>query len=303
MVSPALKGTGPQNPRNIILAAIPRSGSTLTCQLINQTGNCLAMIEPLNMSEFNALPSAGQRVDYLTKFFATIRTRVQDSGQIPIIQLDKQSTNTFSSTFTNKEKGSLSGRTSSISGVKWTEPTQTLAQGFTLLIKHPNAFSALLAELIQSFSCYALIRNPLAILSSWNTLDHPLRDGHAPMAEAHAPELQKQLAQSDNPLQRQLLLLSWYFQTYRKVLKPAHILKYEQIVASRGAALSNIVNASPAPEFKLINQNSSDLYDPAYTARAAKALLADTENYCWHFYQRYEIEQLANASLNQDAPE
>ena len=44
-----------------------------------------------------------------------------------------------------------------------------LPEGFTLVLKPPNAFTALLPHLSARWRCFALVRDPLAILLSWNS--------------------------------------------------------------------------------------------------------------------------------------
>ena len=272
--------------KNIVLAAIPRSGSTLSCHLLNQSSNCMAMIEPLDMSAFTGLSDMAQRLVYLADFFKKTRHQVKTSGEIPVTVLENDATNTFTNS-------GVKGRRSSITGTRWEKPKQAINEDFTLVIKHPNAFSALIGELKTSFSCYALVRNPLAIVASWNTLDHPLRDGHAPMAEVFDARLKQLLAGIDSVLNRQLALLDWYFRKFRQELEAGRILRYEDIIATNGAALAVISGANTPLDTELTNQNRNSLYDNTQYLNVAAALLHDTNNACWHFYSKNEVEQLA----------
>ena len=54
-----------------------------------------------------------------------------------------------------------------------------------LVITQPALFSALLPVLVQRFPCYAIVRNPLSVLASWNSVDHKVRDGHSRGAELY----------------------------------------------------------------------------------------------------------------------
>lgn len=269
---------------DVVLAAIPRSGSTLACHLLNQSSNCLAMVEPLDMSAFTALSGSAQRTAFLEEFFNHIRTQVRDRGEIPTTILEDE-TNTFTRT------GSL-GRRSAIRGTHWIRPSQTFADNFTLVVKHPNAFSALIGELKSCFSCYALIRNPLAILASWSTLDHPLREGHAPVAEEFDTKLQRTLACTDSALNRQLALLNWYFQQFNKELKADRIIKYENVIETNGAALAKISGSPIIENMQLDSHNQNSLYNTSQLASASAALLKDENNACWNFYTKNEVQQL-----------
>ena len=60
-----------------------------------------------------------------------------------------------------------------------------LARDFFLVVKQPALFSALLPVLAQRFPCYAIVRNPLSVLASWNSVDHKVRQGHSSGAELY----------------------------------------------------------------------------------------------------------------------
>ena len=51
----------------------------------------------------------------------------------------------------------------------WVQVRKPLSPDFNLAMKHPAAFTALLPELATRISCYAIVRNPLAALASWNS--------------------------------------------------------------------------------------------------------------------------------------
>ena len=62
-----------------------------------------------------------------------------------------------------------------------------LPTDFRLFIKHPAIFTALATRLLVRIPLYAVVRHPLAILASWNTVDMDARLGRWPVAEIYAP--------------------------------------------------------------------------------------------------------------------
>ena len=60
-----------------------------------------------------------------------------------------------------------------------------LTVGSLLILKRPALFIALLPVLAQRFPCYAIVRNPLSVLASWNNVDHRVRKGHSRGAEPY----------------------------------------------------------------------------------------------------------------------
>lgn len=267
--------------RNIILTGIPRSGTTLTCSLLNAIPNTLALVEPLHMPSFNQCANATQRYDYLVQYFSKLRNDIADKNAISILDIEGDGTNTF-------QYNDQGARQTHIKGHRSQYITKELDQNFTLLIKHPNIFSALLSELKKHWECYALVRNPLSVLASWESLAHPLSSGHAPMAELYDPQLQQMLASEPDKLVRQLLLINWYFASYMREVMPERIVRYEDIVASSGAALQIIM---PDAHFNepLQSYNQRKVYNKSYMAQMAKLLLADTHQAWRNFYTEQDI--------------
>ena len=65
--------------RNIILAGVPRSGSTLTCHLLNKIPNTVALHEPIEPG-LVPVASEAEMLAYIEAFFAQQRTSVINRG-------------------------------------------------------------------------------------------------------------------------------------------------------------------------------------------------------------------------------
>jgi hypothetical protein len=107
-------------------------------------------------------------------------------------------------------------------------------ENFTLVIKHNALFTALLPELNGSLPVYGIVRNPLAVLASWNQVDLPVNQGHIPAGEMFYPALKALLAQTSDRLQRQLHILEWFCHQYAEHLGE-RILRYEDFVVNPNA--------------------------------------------------------------------
>lgn len=99
-----------------------------------------------------------------------------------------------------------------------------LTEDFFLAIRHNAAFCALLPALAQRYRCLAIVRNPLAVLLSWNSVDIPVRTGHMPVAEALDPELNTSLSFQKDVIDRQLCILHWFFHRFSKYIPASHWL-------------------------------------------------------------------------------
>jgi hypothetical protein len=166
-----------------------------------------------------------------------------------------------------------------------------LKKEFRLIVKQPALFSALLPVLAQRFPCYAVVRNPLSVLASWNSVDHRVREGHSRGAELYDEVLRGELASTDDRVSRQLLLLSWWYERFYTTLDKDHIIRYEELVSSGGRALSAINPAAKTLNEPLSSQNLNALYDHGEMRELGSRLLR-TEGAYWRFYTRESVERL-----------
>jgi hypothetical protein len=171
---------------------------------------------------------------------------------------------------------------------------KALAPDFLLVIKHPVPFTALIETLHRRFPCYAIIRNPLAVLGSWNSVAMPFREGHAPNAERLDARLAAALASMDDRIERQIYLLSWFFEQYARVLPPDRIIRYEDLVTSGGRALAAITPAALELGAPLASRNRSEVYG-AERLHALGMRLLERDGGFWRYYTRDDVRTAAEA--------
>ena len=165
-----------------------------------------------------------------------------------------------------------------------------LSANFTLLIKHNALFAALLPRLTESFACLALVRNPLSVLASWQTVDLPVHRGRIPAGEALDGELHRMLEREPDVVRRQLIVLDWFFGRFHAHLNPEDILRYEDLVESGGLALFRRLGQAGAGPVALKNRNESALYDAAMIDTLLAALL-EAGGHWTRFYRPADCER------------
>ena len=281
-------------PDVLIITGIPRSGTTLVCALLDRLPDVVALNETMDVGALSAMDGNASRIEAVAGHLADVRRRLVERGEKPHRRLLGAGDNMFL-------PSSGGGRRWAGADLGFVSVAKPLPPNFTLALKHPNAFAALLPALRGRFECWALVRNPLAVLASWHSLDHPIRQGHAPMAEALDAALAEQLAGLEDARSRRLALLDWYGRRFLEVLGPERILRYEDIVASNGAALAVLApQARHLPQLldaPLENRNDNALHGAAEDALVdAKALLATPNHACWRFYDRADLAALFDAS-------
>lgn len=290
---------------SILLTGVPRSGTTLTCYLLNKLSDTVALNEPLPVRELGKPGDYDVIYSEIARHVAEIRRSLLESGTAISKHVDGcVPDDPFDSTYPNLVRrfvrpllrwhafgrGAGRGRRLRVTrGVIAVE--KQLSSDFLLCVKHPAAFTALLAGLVDRFRCYAIIRNPLSVLASWNSCQMHMWNGHSPTAEYFDPGLGQALAQLDNRFDRQLHLLSWFFGKYNALLPPKNILRYEDIVASGGAALEIITARSTELNETLENRNANRLYD-RQLARSLGIKLLQSDGPFWNFYSRDSIERV-----------
>lgn len=271
---------------NVILTGVPRSGTTLTCHLLNKLPNTVALHEPMPVSEFPQLGNHDAVCDTIEQFFAATRhslltrklaTSKQLNGAVPDNSVQEM-----------PGDDELRHSRTPTGEILIDKP---LDDHFTLAIKHPSAFTALLASLVKRFPCYAVIRNPFSILMSWQTVAMAVQNGHVPAAEGLHTGLREQLARLEDRLDRQLYVLSWFFNQYRQYLPASSVLFYENTIASGGASLSAITPAAGGLREPLESKNQNTLYQQELRHELAKRLLASDGAY-WCFYSKANVEAL-----------
>jgi len=168
-----------------------------------------------------------------------------------------------------------------------------LSPDFTLAVKHHGEFTAILDRLVTRFPVFAVVRNPLATLASWSSIDHPIHRGHLPLAERFDRSLRQELRRIDDDIDRQFRLLSWFHERLRCYLPEEVILRYEEIVATGGKALAVIQPAAVSLDQPLQNQNTSPVYDRERILRIGERLTQSDGAY-WQSYSRSSVERLLN---------
>lgn len=278
--------------RDIVLAGVPRSGTTLACVLLNQIPNTVALNEPFPVDGLVSQPGAQSQVEWLKNRFAEARDSLEKIGSAFCKAKDGHLlTNPFA------EHPSGNGLRQDVFARQLVFFPSPRSGDFTLVAKHPNAFTVLLPILSPHFECFAVVRNPLAVLLSWNCTDARWLDGHVPVAEQLDRELREGLGKLESAFDRQLFILSHYFSTIRQSLPSNRVVLYEDLIQTGGFELSRIVPEARNLRHAMTSSNTNPVYDKCQVATFARHLLERASSWA-SFYSAGDIESLANALLS-----
>lgn len=273
-------------PRTWLLCGVPRSGSSLCCRLAGGAPDTVALSEPIEPGTFDSATGPVDACARIREFAASTRDRLLATGRAASVQVNGRLDDDRVT-----ETPNAAGLRSPRGGPGEIRVDKPLSADFLLLIKHNALFAALLDRLADGFPVLGLVRNPVAVLASWQTVDLPVRLGRVPMGERFDPELAGALDAETDLLGRQVRALDWFFARFRECLTPDRVVRYEDVVASGGAALFGRLGTAAPPE-ALENRNANALYAPATVDTILSALRA--ADGAWSdWYGRRECEQVA----------
>jgi hypothetical protein len=269
--------------RDVLITGIPRSGTTLTCQLLNLLPDTVALDEPM---ETKLLQIAPEDVPAVVRSFCEEMRESLLARQRAVTKHVQGAVSAarFSAVLAaNGLRKPLDER----GEISFAKP---LSPNFLLAVKHPAVFTAHAQVLSQSFPLFAVVRNPLPVLASWQTVAVPVQQGHLHAAERIDTRLRARLETIEDRLDRQLALLDWLFGQYAQHVAPERILRYEEIVESGGRALRAIAPAAEELAEPLASRNAS--YGRGRLRKLGERLLASEGAY-WRFYDRLSVERIA----------
>lgn len=273
---------------DVILTGLPRSGTTLVCHLLNTLPDTVALHEPMQGLDYGDTSDVRAMSQDVKRFFDEQRASICDHGRARSRHIDGAvPDNPF-------------GTEHSATGVRRQRDTKgeitidkVVSDQFTLVIKHTHRFAPIINGLTELFPVYALVRNPLATLASWQTVDAGIRKGRAGPAGRVVPELRTRMEQIDDTLDRQIYLLGWFWEQFHRHLPARAIIHYEAITATRGRALQVIRTEAANLDEPLDNRNTNTLYNQHDMAVIGERLLR-TDGAYWDTYPKASVVQLLN---------
>jgi hypothetical protein len=302
-------GVSKAKDRNIVLTGPGRSGTTLTCFLLNKLPDTVALSEPISPGRYaNRMPDYEGVADGIEEYYRDMRKMALREGLV----ISKH----VGGMVPDNSKGMKDGVRQRIADKGQIPVGKDLQRDFYLAIKQPGMFTALLPTLVKRFPCFAIIRNPLAIMLSTSTLQKPgnkRRKGRSAKAGSqqsnnkrrrsrsakitYDPQLGERLGESRkegaDKIDQRLMRLHYTFERYQESLPESHIIRYEDICSSRGKALEAIVPAAGGLDEPLENKNLNPLYPRDKVFRFGEKLL-ESEGAYWNFYSREDVEEIIN---------
>lgn len=272
--------------KNIMLLGLQRSGTTLACHLLNKLPEVVALDEPLAPIDFKD-DSTEIMLDRIRLFCEVQRSSLIGDG----IAVSKTNGGKVPDNHMSKYDKETGKRVDIIDG-RLLKIEKQLPNDFTLVIKHCAFFVGILDKLVNAFPCYAVIRNPLSTLLSWNTLEFQVSNGYAPAAERFDIKLKQMLGSEKDKLERQIKLLTWYYDKIFKYIPSDNIIYYEGLISSSGKELKKILPEAAILSETLDSKNNNKLYSNELKPILLKKLLNLNTGGYLHFYNKRSIKEV-----------
>lgn len=272
----------------ILLTGVIRSGTTLICLLLNKLPNTVALDEPLKLGKVSRL-KGHDFLKHIHQEFNHYRHTALLNRKATSVQLNHHVHQHYSN---DKNRYGLREKIVQDGLLTIDKP---LDNDFTLVVKHFVPFLLNLDILIKIYPVYGVVRNPLAILASMNTLA-TLQEGYYKNYTNIIPDVIHSIQQTESRIKRLVKLLAWFFEQCIPLLHSNHILYYEDLIASQGKALTVMLAQGKQLNEPLVNHNNNSLYSSDDLERMAQQLLMSDAAF-WEFYSKAQVEQLLQEFL------
>ncbi len=213
---------------DLIITGIPRSGTTLAAAIVDQASDAFCLSEP--DSHVQLMQTAQDVDDFIARlqweFDATRQALLAGKG-VPDRRASDGAplTNYFADT-------APGGRRETIFTIRDVSRLG-LSADFVLGAKHNALYAAVLPHIVLTgrFRVVALVRDPVAVLRSWQSLDLPISQGRLPAAERFWPEMAT-LTHSNMELhEKQIRIYDLLCRRFADLSHQIKIIHYEALVA------------------------------------------------------------------------
>lgn len=275
----------------ILLTGFPRSGTTLLCVLLHSLENSVALAEPI----FPITKLVSEMPEAVKRFEHRVRRQVLTEGTVPTKAVGGK---LVDNVVESAGGDNLRANRDRFTTIRVDKP---LTEDFLLYIKHPAWFTAAAEQLQAHYPLFAIVRDPLAVLASWQTVEMPVHNGHMPSAEQLLPSLRARLARIPEALERQIELIRWILGVYAK-LPAERVIRYEDMISTPEATLAHLHPAPGRIDHPLRNQSIASRYPQVDFERLARALEPLTP-LIRGFYPDWEAEEALLKSRSQAVEE
>lgn len=243
------------NKQSILVTGIPRSGTSLLMKLLSANDRNICLSEPSFIKGIKHSSKTDKEVSIsLQEEIKKIRVNIKNN--IPIeLRIGKDNLLPDNYFIRSKLNGNQKIKTA-YSFTKFKFP-----QNFhknRIYIKNNLLFTSCLKELKYKFNIVAIIRNPISVIGSWNSLNLPISKGNVKSGLPYSASLRK-INQIEKLLIKQIKIIDWFFYRYKDLLPSDCLIRYEDLIEEPRECLKRWLGTEQETPF-LVSRNQSSYY-------------------------------------------
>lgn len=252
----------------LLVTGIPRSGTTLACALLDRLDAVACLSEPdEHVQLMRQARNAAEFAALLKDSLAQTRTSLIEGK--PLVERHKADGAALTNYFSEPDRTGCRKVAYSI------EPRQRPRQSTQVLVcsKHNALYTAALPELLGNgaFRIMAIVRDPVAVLRSWRSLNLPINSGRLPAAEKFWPEM-RELCAADIPLLvKQIQIYNLFCQRFTDYRQHIRLVRHEDLLDD----CTPIAAAAGREMSSEIDRQWRQMVDRKYQQRPAHPTLTD----------------------------
>lgn len=212
-------------PRDLIITGIPRAGTSLAAAIIDTAEDTLCLSEPDQARLEQAASDADAFVRGVAEMFRGLRQDIL--GGVPVMDRREPSGAALTNYFAGVGEGSRA-RVGEVRGLV----RPGLTPNFLLGVKHNLPYIAALPALVRSgrFRLLAVVRDPVAVVMSWRSLDLPVSHGRFPALARFWPEMARLTTADVDLAEKQIRMHDLMCRRFAECSQRIAIVRYETII-------------------------------------------------------------------------
>lgn len=232
---------------NILITGIPRSGTSLITKLISLDENNICFSEPTFIKEIKAISKNKKEILYnLSQKIFEIRNSIRSGKPLEFrVGKDDQISDNY---FTSNCDHLIREKTSKFKDLILPKKNNQNK----IFIKNNLLFTSCIAELSKQYEMIAVIRNPISIIQSWQSLDLPISKGVVTSGIKYSSSLNKILG-NEGLLMKQIKIIDWFHSRYLE--NNVTLIKYEDLIENPCELLNYWIDKNTS--LPLLNTNNN----------------------------------------------
>ncbi len=266
--------------KNHLITGIPRSGTTLLTSTLSTSPQAITFSEP------EWLKAIRVKSDDSTHFTENLIQQITElrelvKNQQPIqLKSSRFHTGQPSNYYIRDNQGKIISDKS-----ESTVQLDPLLYDASFIIKSNAQFTACLKQLLETeyFKLHCVVRNPVAVVMSWRSLDIPVSQGNMKIAEKYSSDYLSYIEPAKTLLEKQVLMADWFFSQYRQYNHLINVIKYEHLISHMQQIINQQFSIYDTVLAETNNQNKSRHYDLS-ESNEIKACFQDMGKSYKYFY-------------------